>query len=137
MNGDAPSLSRHARHFALDQVGTGGQQRIADGRALLIGVGGIGCAAASYLVSSGVGRVVISDFDTVDPTNLDRQMLYGPADVGKPKAACAMTQLQRINPDVRIEAIGERLAGDALSEAVSGVDVVLGGPFRFPARIPA
>ena len=134
MSGDSPTLSRHARHFALSQVGEAGQQRIANGSALLIGVGGIGCAAASYLASSGVGRLVLCDFDTVDPTNLDRQMLYGPDDVGQRKADCAAARLEHINPDVEYLPVGKRLTGDALLDAVSDVDVVLDGCDNFATR---
>jgi molybdopterin/thiamine biosynthesis adenylyltransferase len=68
-------MTRDARHLALPQVGADGQQRIANGRVLLIGVGGIGCAAAAYLASSGVGHITVCDFDTVDETNLGRQVL--------------------------------------------------------------
>ena len=134
MTADPPALSRHARHFALTQVGTEGQQRIADGSALLIGVGGIGCASASYLASSGVGRLVLCDFDTVDPTNLDRQMLYGPDDVGKRKAECAATQLRHINPDVEITVIDKRLDDFGMAAAVGEVDVVLDGCDNFATR---
>lgn len=134
MSGDAPQLSRHARHFALTQVGETGQQRIASGSALLIGVGGIGCAAASYLASSGVGKLLLCDFDTVDPTNLDRQMLYGPDDVGQRKADRAAARLEHINPDVEYVPISKRLAGDELLEAISSVDVVLDGCDNFATR---
>ena len=134
MSGDQPTLSRHARHFALSQVGKTGQQRIGAGSALLIGVGGIGCASASYLASSGIGRLLLCDFDTVDPTNLDRQMLYGPDDVGQRKADCAAARLEHINPDVEYVAIGKRLAGDELLDAVSSVDVVLDGCDNFATR---
>ncbi|MDH3532351.1 MAG: HesA/MoeB/ThiF family protein [Gammaproteobacteria bacterium] len=134
MSGDKPLLSRHARHFALAQVGTAGQERIGRGSALFIGVGGIGCAAASYLASSGVGHLYLCDFDTVDASNLDRQMLYGPADVGKPKADCAAERLNRINPDVRITAIPRRLDAAELAEAARTVDVVLDGCDNFATR---
>ncbi len=80
-------LSRDARHIALEQVGEDGQQKIAAGTVLLIGAGGIGCAAASYLASSGVGHLKIADFDTVDAANLGRQILYTPDDVGERFAA--------------------------------------------------
>ena len=79
---DDPLITRAARHLALPQIGEGGQARIASSTALLIGIGGIGCATASYLASSGVGRLILVDFDTVDATNLGRQPLYTPADVG-------------------------------------------------------
>lgn len=134
MTGDQPTPGRHARHFALAQVGTDGQQRIAKGSALLIGVGGIGCAAVSYLASSGVGRLLLCDFDTVDPTNLDRQMLYGPDDIGERKAECAAARLEHINPDVEYVPISKRLAGNELFDAISSVDVVLDGCDNFATR---
>ncbi len=134
MSGASPTASRHARHFALAQIGRDGQERIARGSALLIGAGGIGCAAASYLVSSGVGHLYLCDFDTVDSSNLDRQMLYGPADVGQPKADCAAHRLRRINPDVEITAIAKRLDDAELDDAVRKVDVVLDGCDNFATR---
>jgi len=132
--GDNPQLSRHARHLALTQIGAGGQERIAAGTALLIGVGGIGCATASYLASSGVGHLLLCDFDTVDATNLGRQTLYGPDDVGKLKAQQAAAQLARINPDIQINAITERLNDAALADAVARSDVVLDGSDSFATR---
>jgi adenylyltransferase/sulfurtransferase len=134
MDGDTTTLSRHARHFALEQVGTAGQRRIADGSALLIGVGGIGCAAASYLASSGVGHLLLCDFDTVDASNLDRQMLYGPDDIGNSKAECAASRLRRINPEVEITTIGRRLDDAELTTLVRDVDVVLDGCDNFATR---
>lgn len=131
---DNPLTQRAARHLALPQIGEIGQARIASATALLIGVGGIGCATASYLASSGVGRLVLVDFDTVDETNLGRQMLFGPADVGKLKADCARAQLQQRNPDIEIVAITERLSGTALSEAVRAADVVIDGSDNFATR---
>ncbi len=128
------ALSRDARHLALPQVGADGQQNISAGTALLIGAGGIGCAAATYLASSGVGHVLICDFDTVDVTNLGRQVLYGPADIGTPKAELAAARLSVLNPDIRITAITERLSDDALSKAVAEVDVVLDGCDNFATR---
>ena len=127
-------LSRDARHLALAQIGAEGQARIASGSALLIGAGGIGCAVAQYLVSSGVGRVTICDFDTVDVTNLGRQVIYGPEDVGKSKARVAGTRLAARNPDVDIAVIGERLDDDGMAEAVAEADVVLDGSDNFATR---
>ena len=85
MNKDTQQ-GRAARHIALPQIGHEGQERIASSTALLIGIGGIGCATASYLASSGVAHLILCDFDTVDATNLGRQVLYGPADIGELKA---------------------------------------------------
>lgn len=134
MPGTNPKLSRHARHLALGQVGEAGQARIASGSALLIGVGGIGCAAASHLAASGVGHLLLCDFDSVDATNLGRQTLYGPDDVGKQKAPRAAARLAAMNPDIDITAISERLVGAELAEAVAGADVVLDGSDNFATR---
>jgi len=129
-----PQLTRHARHLALSQVGPAGQDRIAAGTALLIGVGGIGCATASYLAASGVGHLLLCDFDTVDATNLGRQTLFGPEDVGKSKADQAVARLQHMNPDIQITAITRRLDDTALAETVARADVVLDGSDNFATR---
>jgi adenylyltransferase/sulfurtransferase len=125
---------RSARHIALPAIGSDGQRRIDEGTVLLIGVGGIGCAAASYLASAGVGHLLLCDFDTVDDSNLGRQILYGPEDVGMPKAERAALHLARINPDIRLTAIASRLSDAALHEAVSQSDVVLDGSDNFATR---
>jgi adenylyltransferase/sulfurtransferase len=127
-------MNRHARHHALQQLGEAGQQRIANATALLIGVGGIGCATASHLAASGVGRLVLCDFDTVDETNLGRQTLYGPGDVGAGKAEVAASRLRVINPDIDIVSINERLQGPALAAAVAAADVVLDATDNFSSR---
>jgi len=129
-----PNLSRHARHLALAQVGADGQARISAASALLIGVGGIGCAAASYLVSSGVGRIILCDFDTVDETNLGRQTIYEPGDVGNEKATVAADRFAAINPDIEITAITERLNDDALADVIANIGVVLDGSDNFATR---
>ena len=128
------TLSRHARHLALTQVGAAGQERIGNGTALLIGVGGIGCPAASYLAASGVGHLVLCDFDTVDATNLGRQILYGPGDIGKLKAEVAAARLTAINPDIEITSVNKRLDDEALAAYVSKADVVLDGSDNFATR---
>lgn len=127
-------MSRDARHLALEQVGILGQRRIADGTALLIGAGGIGCASAAYLASSGVGHILIADFDTIDETNLGRQVLYTPEDVGGRKAEVAATRLRGLNPDIKVTAITSRLQGGDLKNAVKSSDVVLDGCDNFATR---
>ena len=127
-------MSRHARHIALPAIGEDGQARIAKSTALIIGLGGIGCATASYLACAGVGQLLLCDFDTVDETNLGRQTLYGPADVGQLKAVRAAARLAAMNPDVRLTEIPDRLSADALAEAVSQADVVLDGCDNFATR---
>ena len=125
---------RAARHIALPQIGTEGQERIESSTALLIGLGGIGCATASYLASSGVGHLILCDFDTVDETNLGRQILYGPADIGELKANRAVAKLATMNPDVRLTGITDRLSDRALTEAVLQSDIVLDGCDNFATR---
>lgn len=127
-------LHRDARHLALAQVGEQGQSRIAAATALVVGVGGIGCASAAYLASSGVGHLLLCDFDTVDATNLGRQVLFGPGDIGKPKATLAAARLLKQNPEISITAIAERLDDEALAKTVDQADVVLDGTDSFATR---
>ncbi len=134
MSGSGQKVERAARHHALPQIGVPGQERIEAATALLIGLGGIGCAAASYLASSGVGHIMLCDFDTVDETNLGRQVLYGPADVGKLKVVSAASRLTAMNPDIRLTEISDRLSDAALTEAVSRADIVLDGCDNFATR---
>ena len=130
----APQPGRAARHIALPQIGDEGQERIASSTALLIGLGGIGCATAGYLASSGVGHLILCDFDTVDATNLGRQVLYGPADIGELKADRAVARLAEMNPDIRLTGITERLSDHALTEAMQQADIVLDGCDNFATR---
>ncbi|MCH9694302.1 MAG: HesA/MoeB/ThiF family protein [Gammaproteobacteria bacterium] len=125
---------RYARHHALRQVGAAGQEKLSAGTVLMIGAGGIGNAAASYLAASGVGQLLISDFDTVDATNLARQTLFTPADIGEPKAEVVAARLQLQNPDVSVTPVCERLQGDALTQAIATADVVLDGCDNFATR---
>ncbi len=127
-------LNRDARHLALLQVGRAGQQRIAAGTVLLIGAGGIGCAAAAYLASSGIGHLKIADFDTIDVTNLGRQILYTPDDVGKLKVEVAAKRLGAINPDMQLTPISKRLQGSALADEIASSDIVLDGCDNFATR---
>lgn len=127
-------MSRSARHIALPQLGEDGQARIGSSTVLIIGLGGIGCASASYLASAGVSQLLLCDFDTVDETNLGRQTLYGPADVGQLKAVRAASRLASMNPDVRLTEIPDRLSDEALAEAVSQADIVLDCSDNFATR---
>ncbi len=134
MSGSDQAIGRAARHIALPQIGEDGQAQIESATVLIIGLGGIGCASASYLACSGVGHLLLCDFDTVDATNLGRQTLYGPDDVGQLKAHRAASRLAAMNPDVRLTEIAERLSNDALQEAVSQADVILDGCDNFATR---
>lgn len=127
-------MHRAARQLALQQIGADGQSRIAQSTVLIIGLGGIGCATASYLACAGVGQLLLCDFDTVDETNLGRQTLYGPADVGEFKAVRAASRLAAMNPDVRLTEIPQRLSDSAMVEAISQADIVLDGCDNFATR---
>jgi molybdopterin-synthase adenylyltransferase len=125
---------RYARHVALREVGEAGQARFASSTALVVGLGGLGCPAAQFLATSGVGHLILLDFDRVDETNLPRQVLYGPDDVGKLKVDAAKARLQALNPDVRISCIAERLDDSMLEAQIGAADVVLDGTDNFTTR---
>lgn len=125
---------RYARQIALPDVGAEGQAKLGKSRMLIVGLGGLGCPAALYLATSGVGKLVLNDFDRVDETNLPRQILYGPGDVGQLKVEAAKARLNALNPDVEIVCVSDRLDGAALEDAIASVDVVLDGTDNFAAR---
>lgn len=118
-------LLRYSRHLLLDQIGIEGQEKIVGAHALVIGAGGLGSPAALYLASAGVGRITLADGDTVDLTNLQRQILHTHDRVGQPKAISGQTALARINPEVTVVPVTQRLAGDQLEALVVSADVVL------------
>lgn len=132
MNDD--DLLRYSRHILLPQIGIEGQEKIHSGSALVVGAGGLGCPAALYLGAAGVGRLRIADADVVDLTNLQRQIGHLNSAIGSNKAASLRESVLAINPGVHIEALRERLQGDALAAAVAGVDVVLDCSDNFATR---
>ena len=127
-------LLRYSRHILLDDIGIEGQQRLRDARVLIVGAGGLGSPAAIYLAASGVGRLTLVDDDTVDLTNLQRQILHGTPDVGIAKATSGANALQRLNPDVEVIALIERLDGERLAALVAAHDVVLDCSDNFATR---
>ncbi|WP_291992304.1 molybdopterin-synthase adenylyltransferase MoeB [Candidatus Accumulibacter sp. ACC003] len=132
MNDD--QLLRYSRHILLDEIGIEGQQRIVNARALIIGAGGLGSPAALYLASAGVGQIALADGDTVDLTNLQRQILHTQQRIGQLKARSGQLALHEINPEVRVEAISSRLAGEELAALVANADVVLDCSDNFATR---
>src|SRR5512140_2233137 len=118
-------LLRYSRHILLPEVGVEGQQKLLNAHALIIGAGGLGCPAALFLAASGVGTLTICDGDTVDLTNLQRQILHRTSGIGMPKTASAQAALADINPEVRIIALNERANEARLLELASQADVVL------------
>jgi len=127
-------LLRYSRHILLPQIGVDGQERLLAARALVVGAGGLGSPAALYLASAGVGTLVLADDDTVDLTNLQRQILHRTASVGLPKVDSGRNTLAEINPECRVLPLPERLAGERLEEQVAAADVVLDCSDNFATR---
>jgi molybdopterin-synthase adenylyltransferase len=132
MNDD--QLLRYSRHILLDELGIEGQQRLMASHALVIGAGGLGSPVALYLATAGVGRITIVDHDTVDMTNLQRQIAHNLSRVGQPKANSAAQTIHAINPEVRVTALQERADLPRLAELLVGVDVVLDCSDNFATR---
>ena len=127
-------LLRYSRHILLDELGIEGQERILAGHALVVGAGGLGSPAALYLASAGVGKITLVDDDTVDFTNLQRQILHTQARVGLAKAESGRQALAAINPEIAIVPLQRRLAGDELAARVATADVVLDCTDNFATR---
>jgi molybdopterin/thiamine biosynthesis adenylyltransferase/rhodanese-related sulfurtransferase len=131
---DPEEIHRYSRHLLLPELGMEGQQRIKGTRVLLVGAGGLGSPAALYLAAAGIGHLTLVDFDVVDVTNLQRQVLHGTRDVGRLKVASARDRIRDLNPHVSLEVVSDRLdAGNALG-LVSGHDLVLDGTDSFATR---
>lgn len=120
--------------MALPDFGAAGQERLARSTALIVGLGGLGSPAALYLAAAGVGRLLLNDFDRVDLSNLQRQVLYREADLGRPKTSTAATALGALNPGCHLEILEGRLVEEALMAAVARADVVLDGSDNFGSR---
>ncbi len=133
-NLDDEALLRYSRHILLDEWGVAGQLRLAAAHALIIGAGGLGCPAALFLASAGVGTITIADDDRVDLTNLQRQIAHETASVGELKVQSLAWRMHAINPRITVNQIAERLDGDALLQAVTAADVVLDCTDRFTTR---
>ena len=127
-------LLRYSRHILLDALGIEGQERILAAHALVIGAGGLGSPAALYLASAGIGKITLVDDDSVDLTNLQRQILHTQARVGMAKAESGRQALAAINPDITIVPLQQRLGGTALDALVATVDVVLDCTDNFATR---
>lgn len=127
-------LLRYSRHILLPEIGIEGQQKLLDAHALVIGAGGLGSPAAMFLAASGVGILTLCDGDTVDLTNLQRQILHHTTSIGMPKATSAQTALAEINPEVRVIALNERVDKARLVELAAQADVVLDCSDNFATR---
>ena len=127
-------LLRYSRHILLPEVGVAGQTRICEASVLVIGAGGLGCPVALYLGASGVGRLLLADGDTVDLTNLQRQIGHATSAVGENKAVSLTRSVLAINPGISVEPVRHALTGDSLHEAVAAVDLVVDASDNFATR---
>ena len=127
-------LLRYSRHILLPEIGIDGQQKLLASHALVVGAGGLGSPISLYLAASGVGRITLCDHDTVDLTNLQRQIVHNTDSIGQPKVASAREALARINPEVAVDVVQERVEGARLEALVSDADVVIDATDNFATR---
>src|SRR3954452_7807480 len=130
----AEELQRYSRHLIMPEVTADGQRRLKAARVLCIGAGGLGSPLALYLAAAGVGTIGIVDFDTVDLTNLQRQIIHGTKDVGRPKMQSAKETLQDINPHVNVIGFEEQFTSENAMRIVADFDLVIDGTDNFPTR---
>ena len=127
-------VRRYSRHIIMPQVGSRGQRKLLDAKVLVVGAGGLGSPVSVYLALAGVGTIGIVDFDTVDLTNLQRQILHHNDDVGRPKVESAIDTLKAYNPDVKVVGHEAPLTSENALEIISQYDVIVNGADNFPAR---
>jgi len=127
-------LTRYSRHIMLPQLDYDGQLKITESTALIIGAGGLGSPVAMYLASSGIGHLIIVDFDHIELSNLQRQLLHGTSDVGRQKVDSAKDTLTELNPEIKITTINKRLDEEELREQVKLADIVLETTDNFQSR---
>ena len=127
-------IRRYSRHLILPEVGLAGQKKICSASVLCIGAGGLGSPIAMYLAAAGIGKIGIVDFDTVDFSNLQRQILHTDADVGRPKAQSAKETINGINPGVEVVIHNTRLTSENALDIIKGYDIIVDGTDNFPTR---
>jgi sulfur-carrier protein adenylyltransferase/sulfurtransferase len=127
-------VRRYSRHLIIPDVGMGGQKRLKNSRVLVIGAGGLGSPALMYLAAAGVGTLGIVEFDEVDESNLQRQVIHGQSDIGKPKAESARESIEEINPLVKVNVHAERLDNDNVMEIFRDYDLIVDGTDNFATR---
>ena len=135
----APALSkdevlRYSRHLIMPEVGMQGQLKLKQAKVLLVGTGGLGAPLGLYLAAAGVGRIGLVDFDTVDYTNLQRQVLFGTSDVGRPKIEAAAGHLRNLNPEIQVDQFETRLTSENALDILRDYDIVVDGTDNFPTR---
>jgi sulfur-carrier protein adenylyltransferase/sulfurtransferase len=134
-NGFTPEqVARYARHLILPEVGGKGQRKLMDTSVLLLGAGGLGSPAGLYLAAAGIGKIGIVDFDDVDASNLQRQILHGVEDLGRPKVDSAADRMKGMNPDVEVVGIRQHLDSSNALDVFKDYDVIVDGTDNFPTR---
>lgn len=131
---DPVQLDRYSRHIIMEEIGPAGQARLLDGSVLVIGAGGLGSPVIQYLAAAGVGHIGIVDDDVVERSNLQRQIIHADADVGKPKVASASAFVERLNPDVTVDAYETRFDIETVDELLPMYDFVVDASDNFPTR---
>ena len=134
MNFTNEQLERYSRHIVLKEIGLSGQKKLAAASVLIVGAGGLGSPAAMYLAAAGVGRLGIADADTVDRSNLQRQLLHSTNDLGRPKVQSAKETLNAINPDVEVVTYQTRVDSRIIPGLIAGYDFVLDATDNFAAK---
>lgn len=134
MTASRPDSSRYARQLALPGFGDAAQAKLSGARVLLVGLGGLGSPAASYLAAAGVGHLTINDFDTVQQSNLHRQTLYDESQVGERKTAAAAKRLRLISRSIQLQVVDARLDEQAMAALLSDIDLVLDCTDNFASR---
>src|SRR4029077_4675902 len=127
-------VQRYARHIILPNIGGAGQRKLLDASVLVIGAGGLGSPVAMYLAAAGIGKLGVVDFDRVDVSNLQRQILHTDADVGRPKVDSAVEHLRAINPTIEIVGHDTLLFSTNVYDVFDGYDVIVDGTDNFPVR---
>jgi sulfur-carrier protein adenylyltransferase/sulfurtransferase len=127
-------IMRYSRHLIMPEVGMDGQLKLKQAKVLCIGTGGLGAPLGLYLAAAGVGRIGLVDFDSVDLTNLQRQILFGTDDIGRPKIEAATDRLRNLNPDIQIDRFETRLTSENALDILKNYDIVVDGTDNFPTR---
>jgi len=130
-----PQLERYARHIVLNEIGGAGQKKLLRAEVVVVGAGGIGSPAIQYLAAAGVGLLTIIDDDRVDLSNLQRQTLFGTADIGGSKSRLAKRKVEALNPDVGVDFSARRIGAANAARYIDGADVVLDGSDNFATRL--
>ncbi len=134
MNLTPEQIKRYTRHILLPEIGVEGQKKLLAAKVLVVGAGGLGCPISLYLAAAGVGTIGLVDFDTVDASNLQRQILFTTDDIGKPKVEVAAKRLKALNPDVTVNTYVVALKSDNIMDILKNYDMIIDGTDNFPTR---